>query len=296
MLRDIIDLGLKEGLNWGDYNLGIVFSAEGFSEEFRDYIADQAQLSNIYKSTLNHYGTVDLGTMSHETPLSILLRRQALGDRELFKDLFGEITKQPTVTQFMPEMFYFESVGSQLVCSAQGGLPLVRYDLKDRGGVLTLSDAEQIYRSHGKELRAELENHGIGDTAWNLPLAYLYERSDFSVTFIGAQIYPEEVRRVMLHKEFCDQLTGKLTLEVATDDNMKSRLIVHTELKNGQTAADVATEALEEAIKATLLKENTEYASNYASYGDEIRPHLRLWHYEHPTHFSGKGKQKRVKK
>ncbi|HVX48475.1 MAG TPA: hypothetical protein VHA05_03930 [Candidatus Saccharimonadales bacterium] len=296
MLRDIIDMGIKEGLNWGDYNLGIVFSAEGFSEEFRDYIAERAQLNDIYKSTLNHYGTVDLGTMSHETPLSILLRRQGLENRELFKDLFGEITKQPTVTQFMPEMFYFENVGSQLVCSAYGGLPLVRYDLKDRGSVLSLSDAEQIYQAHGKDLKTELGNHGLAETAWNLPLVYLYERSDFSVTFIGAQIYPEEIRRVLLHKEFRDQLTGKLTLEVDTDENMQSRLIVHSELKNGHEASEVPTEALEEAIKHTLLKENTEYASNYSSYGDQIRPHVRLWPYEHPTHFSGKGKQKWVKK
>lgn len=296
MLRDIIDMGIKEGLDWGDYNLGIVFSAEGFSEEFRDHIAERAHLSDIYKSTLNHYGTVDLGTMSHETPLSILLRRQGLEDRELFKDLFGEITKQPTVTQYMPEMFYFESVGSQVVCSAYGGLPLVRYDLKDRGGVLNLSEARQIYQARGKDLSRELEKAGIADTAWNLPLVYLYERSDFSVTFIGAQVYPEEIRRVLLHKEFHDHLTGKLTLEVDTDENMNSRLVVHIELKHGQEASDVPTGALEEAIKNTLIKENTEYASNYSSYGDKIRPNVKLWPYEHPTHFSGKGKQKWVKK
>lgn len=296
MLRDIIDLGIKEGLDWGDYNLGVVFSAEGFSEEFRDYIAERGQLDDIYKSTLNHYGTVDLGTMSHETPLSILLRRQALVDKQLFKGLFGDINKQPTVTQFLPEMFYFEADDGRVVCSGYSGLPLVRYDLKDRGGVLKLTDVEQIYVNNGMDLGAELKKAGIGDTSWNLPLVYLYERSDFSVAFIGAQIYPEEVKRVLMHREFRDQLTGKLTLEVSTDDKMQSHLLVHLELKNGQTAPEVPTKPIEEAIKSSLLEGNTEYASNYSSYGDKIRPQVKLWPYEHPEHFSAKGKQKWVKK
>jgi phenylacetate-coenzyme A ligase PaaK-like adenylate-forming protein len=296
VLKDIIDLGIKEGLDWEDYNLGIVFSAEGFSEEFRDYVADHGKLADIHKSTLNHYGTVDLGTMSHETPLSILLRRQGLKDEPLFNDLFQGVTKQPTVTQFLPEMFYFESDSGQLICSAYGGLPLVRYDLKDRGGVLCLSEAERIYQDHGKDLRAELKTAGLSDTAWNLPLVYLYERSDLSVTFIGAQIYPEEIKRVLLRKEFSDRLTGKLTMEVATDDKMRSRLIIHAELKDGVEASELPAEPLEDAITGKLCQDNSEYASNYATYGDEIRPKVKLWPYEHPLHFSGKGKQKWVKK
>ena len=295
ILRDVIDLGVKEGLDWGDYNLGVVFSAEGFSEEFRDYIAEHGKLADIHTSTLNHYGTVDLGTMSHETPMSILLRRQGLSDVPLFQDLFQGVTKQPTVTQFLPEMFYFESDDGRLMCSGYGGLPLVRYDLKDRGGVLKLSEAERIYKSHGKDLSAELKKAGIAGTVWNLPLVYLYERSDLSVTFIGAQIYPEEVKRVLLHKEFRDGLTGKLTLEVAEGDKMQSRLIVHAELKDGVKAPTVSLESLEEAITGKLLKDNSEYANNYATYGDSLRPSVKLWPYEHHLHFSGKGKQRWVK-
>jgi phenylacetate-coenzyme A ligase PaaK-like adenylate-forming protein len=193
-------------------------------------------------------------------------------------------------------MFYFESDGGQLICSAYGGLPLVRYDLKDRGGVLQLTDAERIYENHGKNLRAELKTANLSNTVWNLPLVYLYERSDLSVTFIGAQIYPEEIKRVLLRKEFSDHLTGKLTMEVATDDKMQSRLIVHIELKDGAEASELPSEPLEEAITTGLLKENSEYAANYASYGDQIRPRVKPWPYEHPLHFSGKGKQKWVKK
>src|SRR6185503_7206520 len=54
ILKDIIDLGVEEGLDWAKFNLGIVFSAEGFSEDFRDYIIQKASLANPFTSTLNH--------------------------------------------------------------------------------------------------------------------------------------------------------------------------------------------------------------------------------------------------
>jgi phenylacetate-CoA ligase len=54
-LKDILDDGVREGLNWSDYNLGFVFSAEAFSEVFRDYVIKKTGLKDPYRSTLNHY-------------------------------------------------------------------------------------------------------------------------------------------------------------------------------------------------------------------------------------------------
>ncbi|MEK7499487.1 MAG: hypothetical protein AAB649_02680, partial [Patescibacteria group bacterium] len=195
IMKDIIDLGNEQGLDWSDYSLGIVFSAEGFSEQFRDYVAKHGKLGSIYTSTLNHYGTVDLGTMSHETPTTILVRRQAVKDRQLYLEIFGKTHKQPTLTQYVPEMFYFEEDEGRVICTSHSGIPLVRYDLKDNGGIITLKELDKIYKKQGNNLDDELNKANIEDTKWNLPMVYLYERSDFSVTFSGAQIYPEEVRR-----------------------------------------------------------------------------------------------------
>lgn len=296
IMRDIIDLGIEEGLDWGAYKLGIVFSAEGFGEEFRDHIAKHAQLSSIYTSTLNHYGTVDLGTMSHETPLSILIRRQAVKDHELYNGLFGNISKQPTLTQYLPEMFYFEAINERVICSSYSGLPLVRYDLKDHGGVMSLEGVRGVYKSNGRDLSAELQTAGLSDTAWNLPFAYVYERSDFSVNLVGAVIYPEEIRRVLLLESFHQQLTGKFTLEIVQDKQMKSKLVIHIELKPKAVAAAALSEQIQKAVVEALLQGNSEYANSYASNGKELWPSIQLWPNNHELHFSGKGKQKWVKK
>ncbi|MGH7142340.1 MAG: phenylacetate--CoA ligase family protein [Candidatus Saccharimonadales bacterium] len=296
IMRDIIDHGIEEGIDWRKYNLGIVFSAEGFGEEFRDHITQNAKLANIYTSTLNHYGTVDLGTMSHETPVSILVRRQAVADKQLFRHIFGNTLKQPTLTQFHPEMFYFEAINEQVICSGFSGLPLVRYDLKDHGGVITFQAIEQAFTLSGKDLQTEIKTAGLTKTVWNLPFVYVYERSDFSVNLLGGVIYPEEIRKALLKVPLPQKTTGKFTMEVANDRRLMNKLIVHVELKRGCIGDHNLSRQIQKSVVDLLLLENSEYANNYASYGKKIWPTIKLWPFADELYFNGRGKQKWVKK
>lgn len=296
ILKDIIDIGIQRGVKWGDYNLGIVFSAEGFSEEFRDYIIRFGKLQNPYTSTLNHYGTVDLGTMSHETATSIMIRRQATKSKRLSRGLFGDVRKQPTFTQYLPEMFYFEEVDGRVVCSSHAGLPLVRYDLKDNGGVISLQGVQEAYRAQGRDLKIELDSAGIGDTLWNLPFVYLYERSDFSLTLVGGTIYAEEVKKALFDRSLQKHITGKFTMEIVTDKHLDNKLLVHVELKASSKASADLGKAIRETIVKVLLKDNSEFANNYKALGKRMSPQVKLWQNNHPLYFSGKGKQKWVAK
>ncbi|HEY5139166.1 MAG TPA: hypothetical protein VIJ25_07620, partial [Methylococcales bacterium] len=134
-LKDILDDGAREGIDWASYKLGFVFSAEAFTEKFRDYVNKTTNTQDVLRSSLNHYGTVDLGTMAHETPESILIRRTLL-ERGQLDLILPEANRQPTLAQYNPELFYFEEVNHNLLCTAYSGLPLLRYDLKDYGGVI----------------------------------------------------------------------------------------------------------------------------------------------------------------
>lgn len=296
IMKDIIDLGIGEGMDWSQYNLGVVFSAEGFSEQFRDYIVEHGKLADTLTSSLNHYGTVDLGTMSHETPTSIAVRRTALANPKLYKDIFGETNKQPTLTQFLPELFYFEEVEGGLLCSSYSGIPLVRYELKDNGGVISLRAVEGLYKKHGIDLNSELEKQGISSTLWNLPFVYVHERSDFSVTFSGAQIYPQEIMRALLDHSLKDLVTGKFTMIASYDKEARNYLEINVELKQGTPAKETLVVQITDVIVQALLKENSEYRILYGEYKEKLNPVVRLWPHEDPLHFSGKGKQKWVKK
>lgn len=296
ILKDIIDMGIQQGVKWKDYNLGVVFSAEGFSEEFRDYIVRFGKLGNPYTSTLNHYGTVDLGTMSHETPASILVRRQAIKSKRLFKAIFGDVHKLPTFTQYMPEMFYFETVDNRVVCTSRGGLPLVRYDLKDNGGIISLGSVAGSYQDQGKDLQYELKTAGIDHTLWNLPFVYIYERSDFSVSWSGATIYVEEIKKALFTRHLQTRITGKFTMEIVTDAHLDNRLMVHAELKSTTKPSGELKQNIRESVIKVLLRENSEYRVLYGENKHKLQPEITLWPNGHPLYFSGAGKQRWMQK
>ena len=295
-LKDILDDGVRAGLNWADYSLGFVFSAEAFSETLRDYVAKKTGLKNIYSDTLNHYGTVDLGTMAHETPVAILIRRLALASPALYESIFGQVLKLPTLAQYLPEHFYFEANDGDLYCSARSGIPLMRYDLKDRGGVITYAEMTRLFNDNGLDLAAEAERAGLTDTIWNLPFVYVYERSDLSVSFFAFQIYPETVRNALGDDALSELLTGKFSMSVAYSEDGRQELNINIELKHGQLETTALHEAAKAAIVARLLIENSEYRRTHEEYLEAVHPLLTFWLYEDSTHFQPGTKQKWVKK
>lgn len=293
MIKDMVDDAIRLGLDWSKYNVGFIFSAEGFSEEFRSYIYRKAQLSNYYTSTLNHYGSVDLGTMAHETPLSIFIRKDLISSPRRYMNIFNDFYRLPTLAQYNPLQFYFEEVNERLYCSSYSGIPLVRYDLKDHGGVYGFDEVLELYQSDGKSLLEKINDVKLGKAIWKLPFVYVYERSDFIVKLYGANIYPETIRKV-LNKHFARQLTGKFTAAINYDEEHNQRLVINIEMKKGIKQTKVLIKLITEEITKRLLKENSEYRSNYKESPNRQKPYIVLWNYESSKYFTPGVKQKWV--
>lgn len=294
-LRDVIDDGAQYGLKWKKYNLGFVCSAEGFSEEFRSYIAKKSGLKNIYTGMLNHYGTVDQGTLAHETPLSIMVRRMAILKPKFFTAVFREgVNRLPTLAQYDPEMFFFEEQNNGLICSSYSGLPLVRYDLKDHGGVHTYEEMERRLKKSGIDVKKEEEETGISNNCWKLPFVYVYERKDLSVSLAGATIYPETVKKALHDKKIVKYVTGKFTMLVKNDSKLKQYLEINIEMRSGARGMDKKmAELITGVILNKLLKENSEFHSVFHDQrGKDAVPKIICWPYEHNEYFKPGGKQR----
>ncbi len=293
-VKDTLDDGIREGMDWKKYNLGFIFSAEGFSEGFRDYVLEMAGKKDDITATLNHYGTVDLGTMSYETPLAVLARRRAVEHPELYRKLFDNSIRLPTLTQFLPSLFFFEEVDRTLVCSAAAGLPLVRYDLKDVGGVYRYDELTDAFHAAGVDLEKELSGRGLAQTRWSLPFVYVYERNDFSVSFYAFQIYPATIRRALEQTSLRSKLTGKFAMRVEYDRNQNQRFEVNVELKSGVVRTDALKEKVTKLVTEQLLKESSEYRETHRMKGRRVFPHVVFWPYEHERFFRSGIKQKWV--
>ena len=256
-------------------------------------------MKNILLDSLNHYGTVDQGTLAYETPLAILVRRETVQNEKLFKSVFREgIAKLPTLAQYNPGVFFFEEIGGGLICSSRSGIPLVRYDLKDSGGLVGFDEMKKKFSDHDVNLKRRCADSGIVNKIWNLPFVYVYERKDLSISFCGANIYPETIKRVLFEDNFNSYFTGKFVLEVKYDKNQNPFLCVNIENKNGVSkVSDILKKKLTKSITARLLRENSEYHSVYYDQRKEKAiPRLRFWSYGTSPYFVLSGKQKWVVK
>lgn len=297
-LKDTLEDGLNQNINWKDYDIKFIFSAEGFSENFRDYVLETTGHPGSFERTLNHYGTVDLGTMAYETPLSIKIRRVLLENYEIYNDFFNQNKKIPTFCQYIPEHFYFQkSTKNSLLCSSFSGLPLFKYDLKDNGGVLSYDEVIKFLNKNNLNLKDIIKDiHIPKKSIWNLPFVFVFERNDFSVSFYAFQVYPDTIRKAIQTKEMGHRITGKFTMVVDYNKDNDQKLFIHIELSNTESPSEELKDILLKLIIKLLILENSEYRKTYEEKGDKINPEIIFHKYEDPEYFKAGIKQKWVKK
>jgi phenylacetate-CoA ligase len=295
-IKDVIDSGCEFGVDWKKFALKIVFAAESFSETFRDYIVREAAIKDPYRDTMNIYGSADLGTMAQETPLSILLRRLALGNEKLYFELFGQATRLPTLAQYIPWFINFEAENNSLYCTGDNALPLVRYEIGDNGGVFSYDEMVAMCARAGVDLAKEVSRAAIADTVAQLPFVYVYERSDFSASFYGALIYPEYIKKALADSALYVSITGKFAMYTKNDAKENQYLEINIEMKPDQKISPSLRAYIKKRIHATLVDQSAEYRKISESLDSPTYLKLMFWPYGHETHFFSGAKQKWVKK
>jgi len=294
-IKDIVDEAKENSVDFSKTKLRLLFAAEPFTEKFRDHVSKMAGIRNVFRDTMNIYGTADIGAIAFETPTSILARRLAISNQKLFENIFSKINKTPTLAQYNPLFVTFEENKGDLILTANSELPLVRYEIGDHGGVHSYSEMVAKIRKSGFSFKIEAEKKKIGDI-FQLPFVHVYERKDFSTTLYGLQIYPETVREALLSKMLSKQLTGKFTMLTKFDSQQNQYLEINLELQKKQKVSDaLRARALKEII-TILRKKNSEFRELHDYLKNKALPHLIFWPYEHPTYFKSGIKQKWVQK
>jgi len=204
------------------------------------------------------YGTADAGVLGAETPLSVCIRRFLAARPEVAGELFGE-ARLPTLVQYDPGSRFFETHDGTLLFSADNGVPLIRYHIADEGGLIGYQDMLAFCQRHGFDPVAELGGPGARGVR-SLPFVYVFGRSYFTVSYFGANVYPENVTVGLEQPAVSGWVTGKFVLEVAGDADGNPHLSVTVELAPGE-AGDAARErVLAESIRAQLQRLNSEFA------------------------------------
>jgi len=204
------------------------------------------------------YGTADAGVLGTETPLSIAVRRFLARTPAAARQLFGE-DRLPTLVQYDPATRYFETHQRTLLFTADGAVPLVRYHIADEGGLVGYDEMLAFCAGHGFDPVAEVG--AAGDRgAPRLPFGYVFGRSLFTVSFFGANVYPENVTVGLEQQAVSDWVTGKFVLDVTEDADHERHLSVTVELAPGVRPDPRYEPVLAASIRTELLRLNSEFA------------------------------------
>ncbi|MFS8097162.1 phenylacetate--CoA ligase family protein [Lentzea alba] len=245
-VKDVIDTGLTQDVDWPAYAIKLVLAGEVFSEQWRDLVSQRAGIADPLRDIASLYGTADSGVLGTETALSVGIRRFFATRPDLAREVFGD-SRLPTLVQYDPASRFFEVHEGTLVVTADGGIPLIRYHIADEGGLF----------EHA-ELLDHCAGHGFTPPEGpELPFVYLFGRSLFTVSFFGANIYPENVTVGLEQPGISATVTGKFVIESVEDADSDRNLRITVEAAPG-TTADAARIA--ESIRTQLLHLNSEFA------------------------------------
>jgi phenylacetate-CoA ligase len=159
-------------------------------------------------------------------------------------------------------------------------VPLVRYHIADEGGLVGFQDMLAFLHDHGFDPIAEL---GGGRGVRPLPFVYVFGRSRFTVSYFGANVYPENVAVGLEQPPVCDWVTGKFVLQSREDSDRNRYLSIVVELAP-DVRADAETErTVAESVVRALVRLNSEFA-NYVP-AERRTPRVELRPLDDPEWF-----------
>jgi phenylacetate-CoA ligase len=248
-----------------------------YSEEWRALVLERAGAGQHFERCASLYGTADGGVLGNETPLSIRIRRFLAQNPAAARELFGE-ARLPTLCQYDPFHRYFEQMGSEVLFSGDSTVPLVRYRILDRGGLVPFERMLGFLRDNAFDPLA-----GIASPVRKLPFVYVFGRSGFALSFYGANVYPENVAVGLEQAEVASAVTGKFVMELRETPEHDSELSVAVELAPNVAASAELSQRVSACVRRELERLNSEFA-HYAP-PERRTPRITLLPLGHPDYF-----------
>jgi phenylacetate-CoA ligase len=249
-LKTLVD---RADIDWSRYDATAVFGGEGMSEGMRLY------LLRSFRRVYGSYGASDLEiNLAGENDFTIAVRR-LIADRSDLRERLVRVdsTDLPMVFQYNPIDYYVEtsSEGELIVtlCRIRNAAPKIRYNIRDLGHVVRFPELRAALR----EARVDLDD--LTPRRSDLPLLFLYGRSDAAVPYFGCKITPGNIQDVVFSLPEIAETVDSFALLASEDDAADKRLAIALELGEGRNAPAGDLETLRGTLLARLAELNQDY-------------------------------------
>jgi len=275
-----------------DTSFKLVLYGETFTENLRNYLLKKIKSSNDQKTVISILGSSEGGIVGIEDPNSVLIRQMAEKNKVLSNSLFNS-DMIPCLIQFNPMAKMIEIVGSQIVMTFLAGLPLIRYDTKDAGGIITAEEIEILFeKTIDKSFEKVLLKEKIPNT--KLPFLFFSGRSDFAATIYGVSIVPEMIKDSIAKDDLAKLFSGKFVMQTKYDNNSDQYLEIIVEVRKNKTVNDIKTINIDKKIADNLKMVCSEYGKLYEMMGERVIPQVVCKEYGDQEYFTSKNKHKYI--
>ena len=204
------------------YRMDLIVGGEGISEPLRDH------LLQYFQTVISSYGASDLEiNIGVETELTVNLRRLCVKNRDLSQTLFGREIP-PMIFQYNPLDYIIETTpDGELVYTIgrqTSAAPKIRYNLHDLGG--TMSHKQLSSTLAGQNINIE----DLGTPQSRFPILFVYGRSDLTVPFYGAKVYPTDIEEIINADVGLISRINSFQIASYEDTNINRRLKIRLEL------------------------------------------------------------------
>ncbi|GAA1031788.1 phenylacetate--CoA ligase family protein [Virgisporangium ochraceum] len=287
-LRDALD---ARGFPWHDYRISGLVGGEGMTEALRDYLEER------FAKVRSGYGASDLTIgMAGETDLSVWLRRRLRTDAGLRSALLGaDEHRLPMVFQYNPLETYLETnADHDVVCTVNSTAvmaPKVRYNIGDEGRLWSFPE---VLAALPPSLRPEALQAWISDRM-RLPFLFLFGRRDSTVSYMGANIYPQDVEYGLYEGNPHAHLIAGFCLEVVEDADLSSRPVVNVRLRPGAGVdrGDLAR-LCADGVVAHLASASRDFAESLKEDPSAARVEVRVFDHDDGPFAGADGRIKNV--
>ena len=278
-LKRLLDVGEADGFPLTQYELHGLVGGEGMAEGLRDYLLER------FRSVHSGYGATDLEVgMAAESPVSVAVRRVARADPQIRAALFGDRSRLPMVFQYNPLIHHLEVDADSEVVATVSRLdllaPRIRYNVHDEGGVASFRRVRKVLDDHGYDLMhlgRHPSAHGPrGPLPWAapvpLPFLWIFGRRDFTISIMGANIYPEDVESAIYSEPQVAAAVRSFQLSVVQDESSNPRPGILLELDEGVTVDDAWRQQRALHIRDAVAILNRDYRTSLDEFPAAMLP------------------------
>ena len=258
-LLELIEFGLKQDFPWHKYKMIGIVGGEAMSETLR------SRLLEYFQIITSAYGASDLDIgVACEFPLSTWVRQQAHQNPELAAKLFGDARRLPMLFQYDPLDYFVEQneTGELIVTVNRPSAlsPRLRYNVHDVGGSLDFDFVIAACQSLGLDPlnQAPLP---YGGKHPSLPFLFVGGRSDSTMSYLGANIYPEDVEQTIFGDAPATEkgVVKGFAMELVENGEGQPQPRVYIELNEGQADDVLDPQVLSKRVVERLMTNSRDF-------------------------------------